>query len=188
MCWGSSEVRSEVPSPKSEVLAVVALGSNLGESVRLLRAVTERLQDFADEPLRKSSLWRSAPVACPPGSPDFVNAVVAFRPRPEETPESLRVKLQGLETEFGRRPKMVLNEARSLDLDLIAFGDQVRATPALTLPHPRAHLRAFVLAPLAELGPDWILPGQTQSVSQLLATLPSAECRPVAEDAARNWP
>ena len=100
--------------------------------------------------------------------------MVAFHPQPGETPETLLLQLQQLETEFGRRPKQVLNEARPLDLDLIAFGGEVRATPRLTLPHPRAHLRAFVLGPLAELASDWILPGQTGSVSALLAALPPA--------------
>ena len=73
-----------------------------------------------------------------------------------------------LEKKFGRQPKKVLNEARPLDLDLIAFGQETRATPELTLPHPRAHLRPFVLQPLAEIAPDLVLPGRTQTVAQLL--------------------
>ena len=84
------------------------------------------------------------------------------------TPESLLKKLQALEMEFGRRPKKLLNEPRPLDLDLIAFGDERRTAPALTLPHPRAHQRSFVLQPLAEISPDFILPGQTNTVLQLL--------------------
>jgi 2-amino-4-hydroxy-6-hydroxymethyldihydropteridine diphosphokinase len=111
-------------------------------------------------------------VDCPPGSPPFLNAVVGFHPRPGETPESLLARLQALEREFGRRPKQLLNEPRPLDLDLIAFGAEVRATPQLTLPHPRAHLRRFVLEPLAEIAPGLVLPGQQASVAKLLATLP----------------
>jgi 2-amino-4-hydroxy-6-hydroxymethyldihydropteridine diphosphokinase len=84
-------------------------------------------------------------------------------------------KLQALEKQFGRRPRQVRNEPRLLDLDLIAFGAEVRDTPRLTLPHPRAHQRRFVLAPLAELAPALILPGQTRSVRQLLKTLRTAE-------------
>jgi 2-amino-4-hydroxy-6-hydroxymethyldihydropteridine diphosphokinase len=93
-------------------------------------------------------------------------------PRQSETPESLLLKLLTLEKEFGRRPKNVLNEPRPLDLDLVAFGEQIRATSELTLPHPRAHQRRFVLQPLTEIAPDLVLPGQGETVSQLLSHLP----------------
>jgi 2-amino-4-hydroxy-6-hydroxymethyldihydropteridine diphosphokinase len=83
----------------------------------------------------------------------------------------LLAKLQSLEKEFGRQPKKVLNEPRPLDLDLIAFGAEVRTTPMLTLPHPRAQLRRFVLQPLVEIAPGLILPGQTRTVAELLRTL-----------------
>jgi 2-amino-4-hydroxy-6-hydroxymethyldihydropteridine diphosphokinase len=85
------------------------------------------------------------------------------------------LKLQALEKEFGRQPKKVLNEPRPLDVDLIAFGSETRATPELTLPHPRARARRFVLQPLSEIAPNLILPGQSQSVAQLLARLPPVE-------------
>jgi 2-amino-4-hydroxy-6-hydroxymethyldihydropteridine diphosphokinase len=135
----------------------------------------ERLQELSDRPLAKSSLLETTPVDCPPGSPNFVNAMVGLVPRRDETPESLLRKLQKLENEFGRTPKKILNEARPLDLDLIAFGNEVRATPELTLPHPRAHLRRFVLEPLAEIAPDLILPGRGRAVSELLRQLTTAE-------------
>jgi len=135
----------------------------------------DRLQELSEQPLTKSSLLETSPVDCPPGSPNFVNAVVALTPRHDETPESLLAKLQKLEAEFGRTPKKVLNEARPLDLDLIAFGCEVRSTPQLTLPHPRAHLRQFVLQPLVEIAPDLILPGQSRAVSELLRQLTSGE-------------
>ncbi|MES1180381.1 MAG: 2-amino-4-hydroxy-6-hydroxymethyldihydropteridine diphosphokinase, partial [Verrucomicrobiota bacterium] len=80
-----------------------------------------------------------------------------------------------LEVEFGRKPKMVLNEPRPLDLDLIAFGGEVRLTASLTLPHPRAHQRRFVLQPLGEIAPDLVLPGQKLAVAQLLAGLRDEE-------------
>ena len=102
----------------------------------------------------------------------FVNAVVVLLTGRGETPETLLAKLQALEKEFGRRPKEVLNEPRPLDLDLIAFGNETRATRELTLPHPRAHERRFVLQPLSEIAPDLILPGQPQSVAELLRRLP----------------
>jgi len=102
----------------------------------------------------------------------FVNAVVGLQPRTGETPESLLEKLQVLEKEFGRQPKKVLNEARPLDMDLIAFGRVTRDTQQLVLPHPRAHHRRFVLQPLGEIAPDFIPPGQSKTVMQLLHELP----------------
>ncbi len=131
-----------------------------------------QLQNCSDEPIQKSSLWQTTPVDCPPDSPKFVNAIVGLIPRTAETPESLLEKLRELEKEFGRQPKKILNEPRPLDLDLIAFGKEMRSSPALTLPHPRAAQRRFVLQPLSELAPDLVLPGQTKTVSQLLAALP----------------
>jgi 2-amino-4-hydroxy-6-hydroxymethyldihydropteridine diphosphokinase len=150
---------------------VIALGSNLGDSRRILESAMDRLQSLSPAPLLRSSLWRSAPVDCPPGSPDFVNAVVGLMPFPEETPETLLSALQAIEREFGRRPKQVHNEPRPLDLDLIVFGQELRDSPVLTLPHPRAHQRRFVLGPLAEIAPELRLPRQTGTVSHLLARL-----------------
>jgi len=155
--------------------AFVALGSNLGDSRALVLAAMDRLERLSAAPLLRSSLWQSTPVGCPPGSPMFVNAVVGLKPSPGETPETLFGKLQALEKEFGRGPKSVPNEPRPLDLDLIAWGDEVRSTPTLTLPHPRAHLRRFVLQPLVEIVPELILPGQTKAASRVLAQLNSGE-------------
>jgi 2-amino-4-hydroxy-6-hydroxymethyldihydropteridine diphosphokinase len=153
-------------------LALVALGSNLGDSPALIGQAFQWLQALSESPLRKSSLWETAPVDCPPGSPPFVNAAATLLARPEETPESLLLELQALEKEFGRQPKVVLNEPRPLDLDLIAFGDEVRNTPDLVLPHPRAHLRRFVLQPLSEVAPEFVLPGQSLTIERLLGMLP----------------
>ncbi len=136
----------------------------------------DRLRELSDEPVLKSSLWRTTPVDCPPGSPQFVNAVAALAARAGETPESLLAKLQTIEVEFGRKPKKAINEARPLDVDLIAFGAEVRATRELALPHPRAHLRRFVLQPLSEIAPALVLPGQAEPVLELLARLPPDCC------------
>lgn len=159
----------------SSTLAIIALGSNVGDSPGILRRAIERLAQLSSTPLVKSSFWQTTPVDCPPGSPPFVNAVVALTSFGGETPESLLAKLLELEREFGRKPKQVLNEPRRLDLDLIAFGTETRQTLALTLPHPRAIERRFVLQPLSEIAPDLVLPNQNQSVAQLLARLTSRE-------------
>jgi len=148
-------------------LAIIALGSNLGDSVNHIRSAMDRLQRCTSAPLLRSSLYRSVPEDCPPGSPDFINAVVALVPDPGATPESLLGTLQSLEREAGRRPKMRVNEARPLDLDLIVFGQERRCSPGLTLPHPRAHRRRFVIEPLAEIMPHLVLPGHRETVECL---------------------
>lgn len=124
---------------------------------------------------KQSSFWRTSPVGCPPGTLDFVNGTVVFEPRSDETPLSLLEKLHELEIEFGRQPKRVFNESRPLDLDIIAFGNQRVSSPALVLPHPRAHLRRFVLCPLSEIVPNLVLPGQQKSIQELLEALDSLE-------------
>lgn len=105
---------------------------------------------------------------CPPDSQRFINAVVRLTPRAGETPEALFEKLQELEKEFGRARGEVRNAPRPLDLDLIAFGGVIRNTERLTLPHPRAHQRRFVLAPLEEIAPEYIFPGRGETVRELL--------------------
>ncbi len=155
--------------------AFIALGSNMGDSEDILRRAMDRLAQFTAVPLSKSSFWQTTPVNCPPGSPPFVNAVVGLVPRTGETPETLIAKLQAMEKEFGRKPKLIVNEPRRLDLDLIAFANELRNSPTLILPHPRAHQRRFVLQPLNEIAPELILPGQQLTVAQLLARLRSDE-------------
>ena len=171
----NSEFRMAETSHRDLSLVLVALGSNLGDSARVIRAAMDELDRFAASPSRRSSLWKSSPVDCPPGSPPFVNAAIAFEPAADETPESLLVRLQALEKKSGRRKKKMLNEPRPLDLDLIAFGSETRASRRLILPHPRAHLRRFVLAPLKEVASEFILPGQTKTILRLLSELKTDE-------------
>lgn len=156
-------------------LTIIALGSNLGNSREIIQAVFTRAKFITDHPILQSSIWETTPVDCPPGSPKFLNAVIGFVPQKGETPESLLEKMQDLEKVFGRVPKTVLNEPRPLDLDLIAFGNETRNSPELILPHPRAHLRRFVLEPLSEIAPELVLPQQTKTVAELLAALPKDE-------------
>jgi 2-amino-4-hydroxy-6-hydroxymethyldihydropteridine diphosphokinase len=153
-------------------IAIIALGSNVGDAARSVLQAMDRLQQLATAPLLRSALWQTTPLDCPPGSPPFVNAVVGLKPYPDETPESLLKKLKALERALGRQPKKVHNEPRPIDLDLIAFGGQTRHSDDLALPHPRAHQRRFVLEPLNEIAPEFVLPGQTQPVRKLLQNLP----------------
>src|SRR5690349_1943937 len=100
-----------------ERIALIALGSNLGDSICTISDAVEILERYSTQPILPSSFWRTTPVDCPPGSPDFINAGLLLRALPQETPETLLQKLQELEQHFGRRPKTVINEARPLDLD-----------------------------------------------------------------------
>lgn len=154
---------------------LVALGSNLGEPEVVVRRAIDRLRAFARTNFRASSLWRTGPVDCPPGAEDYINAVVAFDPRDDLTPEALLAALKAIEREFGRRPTSVRNAPRELDLDLLVFGEEVRDVEAFTLPHPRGHQRRFVLAPAAEVAADLVWPGRHRTIAQLLASLTDAE-------------
>jgi 2-amino-4-hydroxy-6-hydroxymethyldihydropteridine diphosphokinase len=155
-------------------LVLVALGANLGQPAVQIREAFQRLAALSATPVRQSSLWNTSPMDCPPDSPSFVNAAAVLTPHPGATPEAWLAELQALEREFGRRPKVILNEARPLDLDLIAWEGITRDTPQLILPHPRATLRRFVLAPLAEIAPEFCLVPGGPTVRQLLDRLPDA--------------
>ena len=151
---------------------IVALGANLGNAVETLGVAAEALASQADGPVLRSPLYRTTPVDCPPGSPPFINAVVAFRPRPGLTPEGLLAFTQQLEREAGRQPKRMVNEARPLDVDLIDWTGESRSTDRLVLPHPRAASRRFVLGPLADVFPRHRLHGVSSTTAELLVQLP----------------
>ena len=156
-------------------MVLIGLGSNRGDSAAIVQSAMARLQAFAGGPLRCSSLWRTSPVDCPPGSPDFVNAAVAFEPRAEVSPETLLDGLKALEAQYGRRPARERNAPRELDLDLLLFGGEVRDRADFVLPHPRAVNRLFVLAPAAEVLPNAIWPGTGRTIASLLAALETDE-------------
>ena len=138
-------------------LAFVALGANLADPAHQIRAALESLSRLPDSRLlRASSLYRTAPVGVA-GQPDFINAVALV----ETTlaPRDLLAALFAIEAEFGRR-RDYRNAPRTLDLDLLLYDDLVLDGAELQLPHPRMHLRAFVLAPLLEIAPASIIPGR----------------------------
>ncbi|MSR65452.1 MAG: 2-amino-4-hydroxy-6-hydroxymethyldihydropteridine diphosphokinase [Verrucomicrobiae bacterium] len=151
---------------------VVSLGSNLGDKLANLKLAADALQPLSRSPIRKSAVYESSPVDCPPDSPSFLNAVVELEVDDGLSPHKLLQTLQSIERKLGRKPKQILNEPRPIDLDLIYCGSMKVNSPDLTLPHPRAHLRWFVLQPLCDLSPDLVLPGQTKTVRELLAALP----------------
>jgi 2-amino-4-hydroxy-6-hydroxymethyldihydropteridine diphosphokinase len=119
-------------------------------------------------PLRASSLWRTEPLGSAE-QPWYVNAVVELEL--EGDADSCLVRLHALERAFGRPAERARWAPRRLDLDLLLFGAEQRASATLALPHPGLATRRFVLAPLAELAPALVAPGQTRSVAALLADL-----------------
>ena len=140
-------------------LAYIGLGANLGDAHTTLNQAIDDLAQLPDaRVMARSSFYRTAPVDAT--GPDYVNAVVALDTALD--PSSLLSVCQAIETLHGRvRPgdPAVQNAPRTLDLDLLLHGDTVVNTPDLTLPHPRMHQRAFVLAPLAEIAPTVAIPG-----------------------------
>lgn len=136
--------------------AFVGIGSNLGEPRRQIESALEELGRMPGiRVARCSSLYRSAPVGHA-DQPDFLNAVARLETRIAAGP--LLDELQGIERRHGRE-RSFANAPRTLDLDLLLYDGRVLDSPRLTLPHPRMHERAFVLAPLAEIAPDAGVPG-----------------------------
>jgi 2-amino-4-hydroxy-6-hydroxymethyldihydropteridine diphosphokinase len=149
--------------------AYVGLGGNLGDARVTLESAIEALGTIEGSQLiARSSLYRTAPIGYT-AQPDFINAVAAIDTR--LTAPDLLDALQTIEDRFGRK-RSFLNAPRTLDLDLLIYGQQRHDSESLTVPHPRLHERAFVLVPLAEIAPELLLP-RLGSVRELLAKLSS---------------
>jgi 2-amino-4-hydroxy-6-hydroxymethyldihydropteridine diphosphokinase len=147
-------------------IAFVALGANLDDPVVQVHAAGRALADLPQSKLlRLSSLYRTAPVGIH-GQPDFINAVAALET--QLAPHELLAALLELEVRFGRR-RDFHHAPRTLDLDLLLFDAQILKSDQLSLPHPRMHLRAFVLAPLLEIAPDCLIPGRGSAAAWLAA-------------------
>jgi 2-amino-4-hydroxy-6-hydroxymethyldihydropteridine diphosphokinase len=150
------------PSTAGTVIAVVALGANLGDRQATLAAAVEELRRMplteevvASTPLESVAVTLSG---ADPSAPPYLNGVALVTTR--LAPSVLLSYLQAIEQRHGRdRASEGRWGSRTLDLDLITYGDLVSADPALTLPHPRAAERDFVLAPWLEVDPDAVLPG-----------------------------
>ncbi|QDL36941.1 2-amino-4-hydroxy-6-hydroxymethyldihydropteridine diphosphokinase [Rhodoferax sediminis] len=143
------------------VTAYIALGANLGDAVATISGAMNALATLPDTQLtRRSSLYRTAPIDA--GGPDYINAVVEVStalPAP-----LLLLQLQRLEQGAGRE-RSYRNAPRTLDLDLLLYGEAQLQGPALTIPHPRMAARAFVLVPLAEIAPQRVSAAQLRRVS-----------------------
>lgn len=151
------------------VRAYIGIGSNLDNPVAQVQRAFQALDDLpACANIACSPLYRTAPVGGPPGQPDYINAVAALDT--VLAADDLLKALQALETVQGR-VRAVRWGARTLDLDLLLYGQMTRNDPWLTLPHPRLHQRAFVLQPLHDIAPNLMIPGRG-TLTELLASGP----------------
>ncbi len=150
------------PGPKVEVF--LGMGANLGEPLRQLTRAIRGLEAVL-EGIVLSSVYRSAPVGYQE-QPDFYNLVC--RGQTTLPPRGLLEALVEIERALGR-VRTLRNAPRLIDLDILFYGDQVIDTPALTIPHPRLHQRAFVLLPLQEIAPEWRHPVLGKTPGELLA-------------------
>jgi 2-amino-4-hydroxy-6-hydroxymethyldihydropteridine diphosphokinase len=151
----------------------IALGSNMGDRSAELDAGIDFLHDLTDGgKVRESPRIETAPVDCPPGSLPFLNSVAEIELDTVLVPPlHLLSYLQEFEFKRGRSPIREVNAPRPLDLDIIYYGVERFDQMGLIIPHPRAHLRRFVLEPLSRLRPDLVLPGQTKTVLELVKAL-----------------
>lgn len=147
--------------------AGIALGSNLGDRQTLLKQALCDLESLHEkEEFLASPFLETAPQDCPPGSPNFLNAVVEIET--SLLPMALLEALQKLEVKAGRSKDHRFHEPRTLDLDILYYGEVVLDEPGLQLPHPRIRERYFVLKPLADIRPNLTLPGWSNTCMEYL--------------------
>lgn len=156
--------------------AGIAVGSNLGDRLAQLRSGRDAVLQIPSVglPLLCSRVYETEPVGTSDAAGAFLNAVIEVEY--DGHPMGLLDALQGIEAQHGRPSKRPRNAPRTLDLDILYVGNCVLTNEEIVIPHPRMHLRRFVLAPLNDIRPELILPGQHQTIAELLAALsdPSA--------------
>jgi 2-amino-4-hydroxy-6-hydroxymethyldihydropteridine diphosphokinase len=155
------------------MIAFIGIGANLGDARGNVADALARLgRQSGCRLLASSSLWRTAPVDA--SGDDYINAVAVIETSLEA--HVLLATLHAIETAHGRE-RPYRNAPRTLDLDLLLYGDETIQTPALTVPHPRMHERAFVLAPLLEVAPETVIPGRGLAADFLASVTDQAVVR-----------
>lgn len=158
--------------------AGIALGSNLGGRRAHLAEAVRRIDRLPGTRVTaRSGLWESEPVDCPAGSGAFLNAVVEVETI--QSPMDLLDRLQRIESSLGRPRIHAANSPRTIDLDILYYGEAATDHPRLKIPHPHAAARAFVLLPLEEVRPGLTLPGCGLSVRELVRRLSARDLESV---------
>jgi len=168
----ASPEKKQTSASRSGTEVFLALGSNKGDSEAIFRTALKELAANGFELGKCSPLYQTEPVDCDEGVPPFINAVISGVWH--ETPEALLDLCQSLERRAGRPEIHSSRQSRELDLDIILFGQEIIRSERLTVPHPRAFQRAFVLVPLNDIVPDAMFPDQGKTVSNLLRELPDS--------------
>ena len=147
----------------------ISIGGNVGDPVAAIKVAFETLSKSGLSRMTLSPMYLTSPVGCEPGTPDFVNAIIAGEWT--GSPEELLALCQKIELASGRPEIRSKNSPRTLDLDIVLFSDMTIDTPGLTIPHPRASERLFVLCPLCDIAPDAFFPVLNRTASELLDSL-----------------
>lgn len=166
--------------------AGIALGSNVGDRLRALeeaRSAVLRLPGVS-LPCLCARIYETEPVDTEPGTAGFLNSVMEVQY--EGHPTALLDGLQEIEAALGRPSKRPRNAPRTIDLDILYAGNLTLSSPEIVIPHPRLHLRRFVLTPLADICPELRLPGQQHTVAELLRTLADSSTVLLA-DSSLQW-
>jgi 2-amino-4-hydroxy-6-hydroxymethyldihydropteridine diphosphokinase len=152
----------------------LALGSNLGDRLRHLQHAKAYLLSLSTEQWHLASpLYETEPVGCPPDSPKFLNALLEIEY--EGAPKTLLKKILAYERAHGRNRSAGKNSARTIDIDILYFGEREVLEKDLVIPHPRMAERRFVLLPLSTIRPEMIVKGTGRTVRMLLRELPAKE-------------
>lgn len=155
--------------PSKAIPIALGLGANLATPEQMIAHAIKLLKGAGVTVNAVAPLIQTVPVDCVPGTPDFTNT--ALIGSCALSPEELLNCTQAIERQIGRPERHSSHEARIIDIDILLYGSDVLATPHLTIPHPRLHLRDFALAPLAAIAPDWIIPTRGCTVKEALSRL-----------------
>ncbi len=152
--------------------ALLSLGSNLGDRLANLRAAFAALEaEIPHTAFKAAPIYETEPVDVPEqwAGQNYYNTAACIET--DMSPDELSVTVHAIEDKLGRK-RIGYHAPRTIDIDIVAFGDARSSRPDLKLPHPEAASRRFVLQPLADIVPEFILPGQTRTIAELLAALP----------------